>query len=90
MPHDARMQSVDQLFIVKPFAPGHEEPGGLALMNFRVLEYRHPIGLPVVDPVGSDLVLVLGDEESRREIGDMLVEVVDPAVHGEYIDPGES
>ena len=81
---------MDQLFVVKPFAPGHEEPGGLALMDFRVLEYRHPIGLPVVDPVGADLVLVLGDKEAGIEVRHMLVEVVDPAVHGQNVDPGES
>ena len=60
------------------------------MMDFRVFEYRHPIGLPVVDPVGADLVLVLGDKEAGIEVRHMLVEVVDPAVHGENVDPGKS
>ena len=43
----------------------------------------------MVDSVSPDLVLMLGDEEAGIEIRDMLVEVVDPAVHGQNVDPGE-
>lgn len=59
-------------------------------MDGPVLEHRHPIGLPVVDAVASDLILVLGDDQAGIEVGDMLVEIVDPAVYREDIDPGPS
>ena len=75
-----------QLFTIIPFTPAHEYVRHIEMVDLVILVQGHPEGLPMVDSVSTDFILMLGYEEFRRQCRQMFLEVVDPAIHRQDID----